>query len=115
MSNLLVRFRVPSGLAMTSLVLGHISLILAFLPILGIPLAAAGVVFGVLGLLACLFSRMASARWSLAGLVVSTIALGMGIGLYLAPYGDWTPQPRPERWQPIPHRVYVPPPASPMP
>jgi hypothetical protein len=113
MRTLLVRYRVPPGLVMASLVLGHIALILAFLPILGVPLAAFGLLFGLVGLILSLFGPASRMRWSLAGLAVCVIALGVTLALYYAP-GGYLPAPSPPRiWQPVPDRPFVPPPASP--
>ncbi len=99
MRTLFARYRVLPALGMTSLVLGHIALILAFLPILGVPLAAFGLVFGVLGLLLSLFRPAGSLRWGLAGLVVCSIALAVTLALYAAPGGYLSSGSTPRLWQ----------------
>ena len=48
-------FGSPYALGLTSLVLSAVGLLLFFLPILGIPLASVGLLFGLAGLLAALF------------------------------------------------------------
>jgi hypothetical protein len=96
---------------MTSLVLGVVALLLAFLPVLGVPIGAIGLVLGILGCLVTLLVRGTSLRWSLAGAAVSSLAVGMNLAIYYAPSG-YLPQPRvPPTWQPVPDRPRVSPPA----
>lgn len=111
MRTLFARYRVPPALGMTSLVLGHIALILAFLPILGVPLAAFGLSFGILGLLLSLFGPATSLRWSLAGVAVCCIALGATLALSYAPAGYLPGRIVLRPWNPVPDRPFVPPPA----
>jgi hypothetical protein len=115
MRTLFTRYRVPPALGMTSLVLGHVALILAFLPILGVPLAAFGLVFGIVGLIVGWFSSTTSLRWGLAGLAACCIALGVTLALYYAPAGYLPGRLITQPWQPIPDRPFVPPPAPPEP
>ncbi len=100
------------ALGMTALVLGVIALVLAFLPILGMPIGAFGILFGLLGILAGLLVRGTNLRWSVAGLVVSCLALGVNVAIDLAPEGYLPGRYVPKPWQPVPDRPYVPPPAS---
>jgi hypothetical protein len=100
------------ALGMTSLVLGVIALLLCFLPILGIPLSAFGLLFGLLGFLVALFARGTSLRWSLGGLAASTLALLVNLAIAYAPQGYLPGRNVPKPWQPVPDRPYVPPPAS---
>jgi len=71
-----------SDLAIASLVLGIISLLAWLLPILGIPVAVVGLVFGVM-------SRNSSRRrMAIAGMVMSAIGLlavvvNLGVSLFL--------------------------------
>jgi hypothetical protein len=113
MRTLFIRYRVPPALGMTSLVLGHIALILAALPILGVPLAGIGLFFGVAGLLLSPFWSATSLRWSLAGLAVCAIGLGVTMALYRAPSGYLPGGSAPKLWQSVPDRPFVPPPAPP--
>ena len=101
------------GLGMTSLVLGTIALILVFLPVLGVPLSAFGLLFGLLGFGVALFSSASSLRWSLAGIAMSALALAANLAIANAPAG-YLPEPNvPKPWQPVPDRPHVPPPARP--
>ncbi len=100
------------ALGMTSLVLGVIALLLAFLPILGIPLSAFGLLFGFLGFLAALVARGTSLRWSVGGLAASCLALAVNLAIAYAPEGYLPGRKVPRPWQPVSDRPYVPPPAS---
>ena len=75
----------PAGMGLTSVILGSVGALLFFLPILGIPLGAAGLAFGIAGLLMAILGRWTSLRWSVAGIAVSAIALGIGVLIALAP------------------------------
>lgn len=75
------------GLGMTSLVLGTIGLLLFFLPILGIPISAFGLLFGLIGLGATLFGGGAMLRWSVAGMGLSFLALAINIAIAYTPAG----------------------------
>jgi hypothetical protein len=96
---------------MTSLVLGTIALLLFFLPILGIPISAFGLLFGILSCIAAPFVREARLRWSLAGVVISSVALAINVAIAFGPSGYLPDQQVPELCQPVPDRPYVPPPA----
>ncbi len=103
----------PAGMGLTSVILGSVGALLFFLPILGIPLGAAGLAFGIAGLLMAILGRWTSLRWSVAGIAVSAIALGIGVLIALAP-GGFLPNPKgPPIQQNAPTRLYVPPPARP--
>jgi hypothetical protein len=98
--------------SMTSLVLGFLSSLLFFMPVLGVPIALCGLVSGIIGLGMSLSSRQYSLRWALAGLGMSLLALGANLALYYVP-GGYMMRPRsPERWQPPTDRPYVSPPAT---
>jgi hypothetical protein len=75
---------------MTSLVLGVIALVLFFLPILGIPLSAFGLLFGIVGFFLSLASSTTNLRWSLAGIATSALALAINLAIVYAP-GGYTP------------------------
>jgi hypothetical protein len=99
------------GLGMTSLVLGTIALLVNFLPVLGIPLAALGLVFGVVGFILALLTPASRLRWSAAGVAMCCLALAVNIAIAYAPAGYLPGRNVPRPWQPEPDRPYVPPPA----
>ena len=101
-----------SALGMTALVLGHVALIVAFMPVLGVPLAGAGLAIGAAGVLLAGFRRGTALRWALAGAAVCGIALSVNLALYRAAdlgFGDHAPP----TWNPPARRAFVPPPAVP--
>jgi hypothetical protein len=114
MSSLPGTDRPPIDLGMTSLVIGTIGLMFFFFPVLGIPLGAVGLLFGLVGFLAGSFGGPASLRWSLAGAAVSALALAVNGALAYAPAGYLSGREVPRPWQSPPDRPYVPPPARPM-
>jgi hypothetical protein len=75
------------GLGMTSTVLGTIGLILFFLPILGIPISAFGLLAGLLGVPVTILGGGTSLRWSLAGLLLSSAALVVNLAIVYTPGG----------------------------
>lgn len=99
------------ALGMTSLVLGIIALLLAFLPVLGVPLSAIGLAFGVCGVIAAFFPTETSMRWSLAGVATCGLALGVNVALTLSPRGYLPERNVPPPWEPPPGRPSNPPPA----
>ncbi len=103
----------PVGLGITSLVLGTIGWMLFFMPILGIPLSAAGLVFGIIGLVAAFSGGWVIFRWSLAGVAVSALALAVNVAIARAPEGYFPSGRVPLDTQPVPERPYIPPPARP--
>jgi hypothetical protein len=110
----LTRSPLPA-LGMSSMVLGVIALILAFLPILGIPLSACGVILGIIGIFAAFTVPGTYLRWAVAGLLTSLLSLAVNLAIWWAPgvRGE-VPSPRtPTPWQPGPGRPANPPPAHP--
>ena len=105
----------PIALGMSSLVIGTIGLMLFFLPVLGIPLSAFGLFFGILGLLAMFVGGKARSgtivRWTLAGIAVSCLGLAVNVAIAYAPAGYLPGRDVPRLWQTPPDRPYVPPPA----
>jgi ABC-type Fe3+-siderophore transport system permease subunit len=105
----------PIGLGMTSLVVGTIGLMLFFLPVLGIPISAFGLFFGVLGLLVAFFGTRAGGgarlRWTLAGIAVSCLGLAVNVAIAYAPAGYLPGREVPKSWQSPPDRPFVSPPA----
>ncbi len=111
MSEQNTRSGILPAFGMTSLVLGHVALIFFFLPILGIPIGVCGVAFGVVGMGLVLCTRGSSLRWSVAGVVVSLLALSVNLAIWYAPEGYLPGRNVPQMWNPAPDRPYVPPPA----
>jgi hypothetical protein len=99
------------GLGMTSLVLGTVGLLLAFLPVLGVPISAFGLLFGILGLIGAMFFTGATLRWSVAGIFISSLALAVNIAITYAPRGYLPSREVPKSWQPVRDRPWVPPPS----
>jgi hypothetical protein len=98
---------------MLSLVLGTTALIFFFMPILGIPTSALGLLFGVVGVCASLATRGVRLRWSMLGCAMCTLALSINLLVNYAP-GRHLPPPRiPRMWQSVPDRPAIPPPAKP--
>jgi hypothetical protein len=101
------------GLGLTSTVLGTVGLLLFFMPVLGVPLAIVGLLFGLAGFLLAMMRGWTGLRWAVAGIVICGLALAIGAAVALAPSG-YVPTPAvPLDTQPVPDRVYVPPPARP--
>jgi hypothetical protein len=102
------------GLGMASLVVGTIGLLVFFMPILGIPLSAIALLLGILGFFGALPGwHVLSLRWSLAGVAMSALALGINVAVSYAPEGYLPDRKSEELWQPAPDRPYIPPPAPP--
>jgi hypothetical protein len=105
--------RPPIDLGPLSAVLGTIGLLLFFLPILGIPISACGLLFGLVGSGVALVPGGARLRSALLGCAVAALALGVNVAITYAPSG-YEPAPGvTPPWQPVPDRPYVPPPARP--
>jgi hypothetical protein len=101
------------GLGMTSVVLGTIGMFLFFLPILGIPLSAFGLLFGIIGFCVALPEWGSSVRWSLGGIAMSSLALAINIAIAYAPEGYLPGRKVPQLWRPVQDTPYVSPPAPP--
>jgi hypothetical protein len=114
MRHFLETYRPGVGLGMASAVLAVIAMLLAFLPVLGIPISLLGLGFGLVGFVAALFHGGAMMRWSLAGLAGCCLALAINLAIYYAPEGYLPGRKAPQLWQPVPDRPYVPPPALPL-
>src|SRR5438105_2687081 len=99
------------GPGMASLVLGTIALILFFLPILGVPISAFGLLFGVIGFVMAMLGGRLTLRWSVAGLAMSALALSVNLAVNHAPARLLPQRDVPKQWQPVPDRPFVPPPA----
>src|SRR6516165_3641172 len=75
------------GLGMTSLVLATVGLMLSFLPILGVPISSFALLFAILGLAAAIFTVRETLRWTVAGFLLSALALAVNIAILYAPAG----------------------------
>ncbi len=104
----------PFAWGILSLVLGAIGLLLFLLPILGLPIGACGLLFGLIGTTVAFRSGGVLLRWGLLGVALSATALAVNVAIAYAPGGYLPGRKVPPPWQPIPDRPYVPPPARPM-
>lgn len=102
----------PVGLGLASLALGIIGWLLFILPVLSIPISGLGLALGIAGCLAALCSRRVSLRLSLAGVVLSSMAVGIGVAITLAPAGYLPNSHVQQVIEPVPGRPYVSPPAT---
>ena len=103
----------PIGLGLTSASLAVVGMLVFWMPILGAPISAAGLVVGLFGLAAWLFAGADSLRWCVRGIGLGLLALSASVAIYYAPKGvDSTPDPMP-RTAPVPTGMDVPPPAPP--
>jgi hypothetical protein len=102
------------GLGIASLVLGAVGLLLFFLPVLGIPLASCGLLFGLIALLTAIFGGRSDLRWSVLAVALCLMALAADMSIALAPAGHIPHQAEPRTRQTSPGRTYVPPPADPL-
>jgi hypothetical protein len=96
---------------MTSLVLGSIGLLFFFLPVLGIPVSAFGLLFGIVGFFGVLLGGEARLRTTLIGIALSFLALAINVAIAYAPGGYLPSRELPRSWQSPSERLYVPPPA----
>jgi VIT1/CCC1 family predicted Fe2+/Mn2+ transporter len=103
----------PLGIGLASVILGSVGGLLFFLPVLGIPLGMVGLALGLVGLLLAILGRASSLRWSVAGVLVSGMALGTGVLIGMAPAGYLQNPSPPAIWQNVADHPYVPPPARP--
>jgi hypothetical protein len=100
------------GLGMASVVLGLIALMVGFLPVLGIPISAFGLLCGLVGLAGAFFPTGASLRWSVGGVGVCAAALALNLAIAYAPGGEVPTPVIPKPWQGVPDRPSNPPPAE---
>src|SRR4051812_17566633 len=88
------------GVGLVAAVLGTIGLFLFFLPILGLPISAFGLGFGISGVAMTYRRGGVALRWSLAGMVLSALALGINVALSYSPAGYLPSRDVPRSWQP---------------
>jgi hypothetical protein len=103
----------PLALGLMSIVLGMIGAALFFLPILGMPISACGIVVGLAGMLRAAFGDRSEARASIVGFAVSCAALAMVFAIDYAPIGYEPSDAVPRLWQTPAGPAYVPPPMTP--
>jgi hypothetical protein len=109
--NLTTESRAPlMAFSMTSVVLGFLSTLVFFMPVLGVPIALCGVVCGVIGLGFALSSRAYSLRWALGGIAYSLLALAVNLAIFYAPEGYTLHVRQRVNWQAVPDRPNVAPP-----
>ena len=99
----------PLAFGVASFVLGMIGFMLFFLPILGAPISVIGLSAGIVGCLIAGATSRGSLRWSVAGLVLCCLALGINVGVAYAPRGFSPPTGPPT--ESVPDRPDVSPPA----
>jgi hypothetical protein len=76
-----------TGLGVTSLVLGNIGLLFFFFPILGIPVSAIGLAFGLVALILPQTRRGPDLRYCIYGVLLSASALTLNTAIALGPSG----------------------------
>jgi hypothetical protein len=101
----------PLAFGVASFVLGMVGFMLFFLPILGAPVSVLGLAAGVVGCFVAGATVRGSLRWSVAGVVLSCLALGINVAIAYAPRGFPEPPTGPAN-RSVPDRPYVPPPAK---
>jgi hypothetical protein len=101
-------------LGMGSLVLGAVGLMLFFMPVLGLPVSAAGFVIGLVGWCVATFLGKGSLRWSVAGVALCLASGGASLAIGRAPVDYMFQRPPVELARPTIPRLYVPPPARPQ-
>jgi hypothetical protein len=77
-----------SGMALASMILGSVGLLLAVLPVLGLPLAGCGLAFGLVGLLHALVMRRANLWAPILGLGLSGVALAIALAIAQVPTAE---------------------------
>jgi hypothetical protein len=102
----------PLALGATSLVLSMIATMLVFLPVLSIPIAGCAAITAVGGIATAGWRAREQFNWSLMGLALSLLILGVGVAINFAPRDE---QPRPlvpELWQEPAAAPFIAPPAA---
>jgi hypothetical protein len=102
----------PIDFGVAAAVAGTVALLVFFMPVLGIPIGAFGLLFGIIGVAGTVKTAGAHLRWALLGIAVSSLALAVNIAIAFAPSGYWPGREVPRLWQAVPDRPYVPPPAK---
>jgi hypothetical protein len=113
MSQVPLTHQPPFAPGIISLALGTVGLLLFFLPILGGPISAFGLLFGLVGIVVSASTGGVRLRWSLLGSTLSALALTINLAIYFAPGGVLPPFTSRPLWQEVPDRPFVSPPARP--
>ena len=103
----------PVSLGLASLALGTIGLALFILPVLGVAIAALGLLVSLAGIARTALGRQDHLRWALGGLCVSAFAVSVGLVVALAPLAEESTRGAPGAGPPDAPRGFVPPPARP--
>lgn len=100
----------PLAFGVASFVLGMLGMMLFFLPILGAPISVIGLAAGIVGSVLAGAAARGSLRWSVAGVVVSLLALGTNVAIAYAPRGYPNPPTGPPNIS-VPDKPFTAPPA----
>jgi hypothetical protein len=100
----------PIGIGAAAVVLGVISTLLFFLPILATPIGVIGMMLAIVGCAWGATTGRTSLRWSSVGLVVSGLAVAINFAIAYAPEGFRHVPPSPPN-EAVPGVPYAPPPA----
>jgi hypothetical protein len=103
----------PVGFGLSSIILGAISTVLFILPIIGLPIAAIGIVVGLWGIVVAVVRGKARLRLCVAGVLISACGFIMIAAIARAPSGYFSPRAVFPTLPPLENRPYVPPPAAP--
>jgi len=101
---------IPGLIAVT---LGSIGMLLCFLPILGAPISAVGLLLSLAATVVALVGGRTSLRWSVAGLSVCVAAFVLNCGIAFAPQLLVPSSAVQPSWQTVPDHPYTSPPARP--
>jgi hypothetical protein len=103
----------PVELGLSSVIISAIGLLLFFLPILALPISAAGLVLGIAGVIAAIAGVQSRLRLCVAGITLGIVGLAIAVAIARAPSGYFSPRAVFPTIQPSQDRPYVPPPAAP--
>ncbi|HEY4310292.1 MAG TPA: hypothetical protein VGN12_12650 [Pirellulales bacterium] len=107
--------KVPQvAVGITSIVLGMIGLALFFLPILGTTIGACGVICGIAGIGMGWAGYHNELRSACVGLLLSSVAVTLGLAINYAPIAYEPSNAVPRLWQAPMENRFVPPPARPF-
>jgi hypothetical protein len=102
--------RLPWAFGMAALAIATVGLMLAWFPVLGIPLSAFALLLGLVGLIVHWPRGGVLLRWALAGTALAAVALAINVAIAYAPHGYKQEPNVPREWEPPPGRPYVAPP-----
>lgn len=104
----------PLGIGLAAVIFGALGLFMFFLPILSIPLGVAGLMCGLCSVVPAWLRGWVTLRWSVAGLVLSGLAVAVGVAIARAPAGYLPVRTVPLDQRAVPERPFVSPPARPF-